>query len=92
MPLLLTQQTAPQSPPIYTPEALHMASPCLHIDVIAATNLARKDNLPEVYLTSAIYALFSVYQDCVHQNTGIHLNGEIGKDGKWQVRWENLLV
>ena len=49
-------------------------------------------NIPGVLLMADNDALFSVYQDWLHQNTGIQLDGRINKDGKWQARWENLSV
>ena len=65
--------------------------PSLCIDASSASNLASEGDLPGVCLTAAANALFSVYQDWVHQNTGIHLDKVIDKDGKWQERRKKLV-
>ena len=56
------------------------------VDAVDAAHLLSTANHPEVCLKAADDALFSVYQDWVHQNTGTHLDDVINEDGKWQDR------
>ena len=37
-------------------------------------------------------ALLSVYQDWVHKNPGINLDGGINEGRKWQARWDFVSV
>ena len=41
---------------------------------------------------SANYKLLRVYQDCVNQNPGTHLDGSIEDDDKWKKRCKNLIL
>ena len=47
----------------------------------AATHLAREGKITGVFLTAATDTLFGLYQDWVHQNTGIYLDVAINEDG-----------
>ena len=80
------------STPIDSPEDPDFSLPRLRVDVSATARLASEGNLPRARLTAPGNALFGIYQDWVHQNPGIHLDGEINEDVKWQARWENLFV
>ena len=92
MPPLSTQPFLLYSPPLDTPEALDTTLSRICVDESTNACLKSKGNLPGVCLTAANDVLFGVYQDWVHQNPGIHLDGEINEDVKWQARWENLFV
>ena len=61
--------------------------PRLHVDTSATAHLVSEGDLPGVRLTAADDALFGVYQDWLHQNTGIHTDGVIDEDGKWKAIW-----
>ena len=65
--------------------------PRLHVDASDTYCLASKGELPGVCLMAADNALFGIYQDWVHQNTDIHLDGGIDEDGKWQARLKPCL-
>ena len=56
-----------------------------------AARLASSDNHPKVRLKAAGDALFSVYQDWVHQNTGTNLYGGTNKGDKWQDRFRKIV-
>ena len=83
---LLTQPSPPNSPPVDVPEDLYFPLTCSCSVAITSARLQRKRNLNTFRLTAAGNALFGVYQDWLHQNTGTHLDGGIGEDGNGQER------
>ena len=90
MPPLSTQPYLPQSPQIDTPEASNMPLPHLRVDASTSAHLASEVNLPGVRLMGADDVIFGVYQNWVHQNPGIHLDGVLDEDGKWQAICKDL--
>ena len=86
MPLLLIQTFPPNSPLVYTPEAMASPPPRTRTHASAAARLASNSKLEDIRLTAADDALFGIYQNWLHQNTGTHLYGMIEEDGKWQER------
>ena len=89
---ILTHLSLPNSPTVDTPEVPASPPPCTCADASAASCLLSKDKLPGVFLTSVDNALFSVYQNWVHQNPDTQLDGGINKDGKCQVIWKTFFV
>ena len=81
---LSTQPSSMHSTKIDTPEAPNTDLPRLHVDASSTARLVSEGDLPGVRLTTADDALFGVYQDWLHQNTGIHTDGGIDEDGKWK--------
>ena len=76
-PSLCIQSSSPHSPLTNTLVVLYnyLLYPCAEAedsDILACTA-----DLPEVHLQVSEYILFGVYQYCVHQNPGNHLDGEI---------------
>ena len=84
------------SPPHSSPEDTSVASadppPRPRVEAGDAALQAREGDLPDIRLHGAVYMLYGVYQDWVHQNLGYHLDGGIAEDSKWQARWKNSLV
>ena len=60
---------------------------CHHIDPGAVDCVANTSNFPKVNLMASDDAIFSVYQDWVHQNTSTHLDGGSNEYGKWKYRF-----
>ena len=57
-----------------------------------AACLASVGNLPSESLTDAYENILGVYQDWVHQNPRMHMDGGIEECSKWQERSKNWLL
>ena len=74
------------SPLVDAPDALDSPPLGVQEDVSDAACLASMGNLPGESLIAANDNIFGVFQDWVHQNPRIHLDGRIEEDGRWQER------
>ena len=81
---LSNQPPLPYSSHIDIPEDLDMSPVYIYVDASSAACLASEGDLPGVHLKEADKALLGLYQEWVHQNLGIYLDGGIDEDGKCQ--------
>ena len=86
MPPLLKKSPSQSSPPVDAPNAPDSPPPDVLEDASDSSCLASVGNLPEDIRTATKDKIFGVYQDCVHQNPGKHLYGEIEEGGKCKER------
>ena len=55
-----------------------------------AACVASVGNLPGESLADADDNILGVYQDLLHHNTEMHMDGGIEEDIKWQERWKTV--
>ena len=85
---VLTQPSPSNSPLEDAPVAPADSPPHSCVEDGIAALQERYEDLPDVYLLSADYMMYGLYQDWVHQNQGEHLYGWIAEDSKWQAQWK----
>ena len=83
---ILNQSTSQSSPQIDSPDAPDSYPPGVCKDVSDAAFLASVGNLPDESLTDADDNILGVYQDWVHQNSGMNMDDGIEEGRKWQER------
>ena len=83
-PSLFTQTPSQYLRPVDALDAPDSLPLRIREDSITSAGLESKGDLPRYQLMAADDNIFGVYQDLVHQNPGIHVDGGIEYDGKWK--------
>ena len=92
MPPLINQSPSQYLTLIESPDSPDSPPPGVHKEVSVAACLASVVDLPSKSLTDADAKILGVYQDWVHQNPGMHMDGGIEDDSKLQERSKNWLL
>ena len=88
---LLTQIHSRYPPLVDAPDALYLPLPGPREYTNNSACLASVGDLHRDRLMDANDKLFGIYQYCVHQNPGTHLDFGIEEGGKWQKRRKNVI-